>query len=79
MSIAVNIAEGCGKRGNGEFQRYLNIASGSASELEYHFLLARDLHLLDIPSYARLDAAVVEVKRMLSALLRKVDADRFVD
>ncbi len=36
-SIAANIAEGCGKRGNGEFQRYLNIAAGSASELEYHF------------------------------------------
>lgn len=36
-----NIAEGCGKRGNAEFQRFLNIACGSASELEYHFLLAR--------------------------------------
>ena len=39
VSIAANIAEGCGKRGNGEFQRFLNIATGSASELEYHFLL----------------------------------------
>lgn len=43
VSIAANIAEGCGKCGNGEFQRFLNIATGSASELEYHFLLARDL------------------------------------
>ncbi len=42
-SIAANIAEGCGKRGNPEFQRYLHIAAGSASELEYHFLLAKDL------------------------------------
>jgi len=41
-SIGANIAEGCGKRGNGEFQRFLTIAAGSASELEYHFLLARD-------------------------------------
>lgn len=77
-SIAANIAEGCGKRGNGEFQRYLNIAAGSASELEYHFLLARDLHLLDTAAYARRDGAVVEVKRMLSALVRKIDTERFV-
>ncbi len=42
-SIAANIAEGCGRRGNGEFHRFLQIATGSASELEYHFLLSRDL------------------------------------
>ena len=76
-SIGANIAEGCGKRGNGEFQRYLNIAAGSASELEYHFLLARDLCRLDHAVYEQLDASVVEVKRMLSALLRKVEAERF--
>jgi four helix bundle protein len=40
-SIGANIAEGCGKLGNNEFHRYLQIASGSASELDYHFLLAR--------------------------------------
>jgi four helix bundle protein len=45
-SIAANIAEGCGRRGNGEFHRFLQIASGSASELDYHFLLARDLGIL---------------------------------
>jgi four helix bundle protein len=42
-SIGTNIAEGCGKRSNSEFQRFLQIASGSASELDDHFLLARDL------------------------------------
>lgn len=75
-SIAANIAEGCGKRGNAEFQRFLNIATGSASELEYHFLLARDLQLFDEAVYNRLNVAVVEVKRMLSALVRKVEAER---
>jgi len=38
-SVAANIAEGCGKRGNGDFQRFLGIAAGSAREVEYHFLL----------------------------------------
>lgn len=75
-SIAANIAEGCGKRGNAEFHRFLNIACGSASELEYHFLLARDLGFLSVPDYKQLNYGVVEVKRMLSALARKVEADR---
>jgi four helix bundle protein len=75
-SIAANIAEGCGKRGNGEFQRYLNIAAGSASELEYHFLLARDLNLLDETNYRQLNSGVVEVKCMLASLVRKVEAER---
>ncbi|MBZ5572543.1 MAG: four helix bundle protein [Acidobacteriia bacterium] len=76
-SIGANIAEGCGKRGNGEFQRFLNIATGSASELEYHFLLSRDLGFLSETDYQRLNTDVVEVKRMLASLVRKVEADRF--
>jgi len=60
-SIAANIAVGCGKRGNGELQRFLNIACGSASELEYHFLLARDLAFLKEMDYQKLHHAVVEV------------------
>jgi four helix bundle protein len=76
-SIPANIAEGCGKRGNGEFQRYLNIAAGSASELEYHFLLAHDLQFVNEDDYRDLNNCVVEVKRMLASLARKVEAERF--
>ncbi len=75
-SIAANIVEGCGKRGNGEFQRFLNIACGSASELEYHFLLARDLALLSDLDYQKLNNGVVEVKRMLASLASKVEMER---
>lgn len=42
-SIPANIAEGCGRLGNAELHKFLQIACGSANELEYHFLLARDL------------------------------------
>ncbi len=75
-SIAANIAEGRGKRGNGEFQRFLHIATGSASELEYHFLLARDLGLVSQESYRKIEQSVVEVKRMLAGLIKKVEAER---
>jgi four helix bundle protein len=45
-SVAANIAEGCGRGGSAEFQRFLHMAMGSASELEYHMLLSRDLQFL---------------------------------
>ena len=75
-SIAANIAEGCGKRGNNEFQRFLHIATGSASELEYHFLLAKDLGFLAEEDYCQLERSTIEVKKMLAGLIKKIEADR---
>jgi four helix bundle protein len=77
-SIGANIAEGCGKRGNNEFQRFLQIASGSASELDYHILLARDLGLLSKAAYQALAADLAALRRMLTALVRKVDVERLI-
>jgi four helix bundle protein len=75
-SIAANIAEGCGRTGNGEFHRFLNTAAGSAVELEYFLLLARDLLLIPADGYGKLREDVLEVQRMLASLLRKVDSAR---
>ncbi|HEY2497799.1 MAG TPA: four helix bundle protein [Candidatus Angelobacter sp.] len=75
-SVPANIAEDCGRRGNGEFHRFLQIAMGSASELEYHLLLSRDLKFLDDEIYKALNGRVEEVKRMLASLARKVDEER---
>jgi four helix bundle protein len=75
-SIGANIAEGCGKRGNNEFQRFLQIASGSACELDYHFLLARDLGFLEEMDYRRLAGELSQLRKMLTALLQKVQTDR---
>jgi four helix bundle protein len=75
-SIGANIAEGCGKRENNEFHRFLQIASGSASELDYHFLLARDLLFLPQTDYAGLEKELSALRRMLSSLLQKVDHER---
>jgi four helix bundle protein len=53
-SIGANVAEGCGCRSDGEMCRFLQIARGSASEAEYHFLLARDLRFLEEQDFQKL-------------------------
>ncbi len=78
-SIPANIAEGCGKSTNADFCRYLHIAAGSASELEYHLLLARDLDFLNQADYARLENDLLYVRRMLTSLIHKIDRDRQED
>lgn len=70
VSVSANIAEGCGRDGNVELARFCEIAMSSASELEYHLLLAHDLGYLPDAHYGRLSAAAVEVKRMLASLIR---------
>ena len=71
-SIGMNIAEGCCRKGDAEMARFLQIAMGSASELEYQLLLAHDLDYLLDPGFERLAEQVVEVKKMLSSLMQKV-------
>jgi len=75
-SIGANIAEGCCRKGDCELGRFLQIAMGSASELEYHVLLARDLGLLKSLDYQRLSEEVIEIKRMLASLIHKLRAER---
>jgi four helix bundle protein len=73
-SIPANIAEGCGRSGDTEFGRFLQIALGSASELEYHLLLANDLKMFSKEDYARFDGQINEVKRMLIVFIQKLKA-----
>ena len=70
-SIAANIAEGCGRRSDGEMVRFLQIARGSAAELEYHVLLSRDLHFIREQEFRDLSYSADELQRMLTALMRK--------
>ncbi|PWJ67062.1 MULTISPECIES: four helix bundle protein [unclassified Fibrobacter] len=64
-SIPMNIAEGCGRKSEAEFCQFLNISSGSASELEYQMLLARDLGYLDSIAFNQLSEKVVTVRKMI--------------
>jgi four helix bundle protein len=74
-SIGANIAEGCCRKGDVELGRFLQIAMGSASEVEYHGLLARDLEFLQAAECERLTGEVIEIKRMLASLISKLRAD----
>jgi four helix bundle protein len=71
-SIVSNIAEGCGRAGPADFARFLQMATGSASELEYQLILAHDLKLLKPHDHRKLDIEVVEVKRMLTSLMQRL-------
>jgi len=66
-SIPANIAEGCGRNGNAELARFMNIAMGSVSELNYHLILARDLGYLPAERYEHLASETEEIKRMLAS------------
>ena len=74
-SIAANLAEGCGRNGDAEFASFCSMAMGSASELEYHLLLAKDLKLINLADYEELGQGTIELKRMLTALMQKLNAD----
>ena len=74
-SIPANIAEGCGRNGSADFARFCSIAMGSASELEYHLLLARDLKMIKPKDHAELSQRATELKRMLTALRQKLKTD----
>jgi four helix bundle protein len=78
-SIGANIAEGSGRRSDGEICRFLRIARGSACELEYHLLLARDLSLLTEEDFRELSRMADEQQRMLTALIQRFQRDEMKD
>lgn len=69
-SILANLAEGCARGGDTDFARFVNVAAASASETDYHLLLARDLQYLEDSVYQQLFEQVSEVKRMLNTFER---------
>ena len=75
VSIPTNIAEGCGKDSDIDFGRYLKIAMGSSSELEYLLILAHDLGYLADEPYNQLHTWLVEVRKMLNAFIQKLKAN----
>ena len=75
-SIPTNIAEGCGCGTDNELGRYLRISLGSATEVEYQLLLAKDLGHLSLSAYEPLRVAVLEIQSMLAVLSRRLKRTR---
>ena len=74
-SVPTNIAEGCGRDSERELARFMSIAAGSASEVEYQLLLACDLNYIQDETYRELNQQVNEVKRMLNSFIQKLTAN----
>lgn len=74
VSIPTNISEGCGKYSRKDFARFLQISMGSASELEYLIFLSNELELIESSSFTELNSNIVEIKKMLTSLIKKLRA-----
>ena len=70
VSVMANIAEGHGRKSNSEFANFLNIARGSAAEVQSHLHVAVGLRYIDQTDFERLYALLTEVSRMTLALAR---------
>ena len=74
ISIEANLAEGCGRRSDPELPRFLRIAMGSASELDCHLLLSKDLKYMNEGDYKKLHPNLSEVRRMLTSFLEAIES-----
>lgn len=74
-SIPANIAEGRRQSSQKEFGRFLRYALNSASELEYHIILARDTKVIPDDECVSLLDQTITIRKMLYALLKRVAAN----
>lgn len=72
VSVASNIVEGCARESQGDYIRFLNMAHGSARELEYQISLARRLRYLSDHVQTSLTGAAVETCKVLNGLIRSL-------
>lgn len=72
VSIPSNISEGCGRYGNRELKRFMSIAMGSANEVEYQLLLAKDLGYITIDDYNALNRDIIEIRKMLASYIKRI-------
>ena len=75
-SIGANLAEGCGRWGEAELARYVQIAMGSASELQNHLRLAKDLGFVGTDDYQITSAALTSIRKMLTSFLQTLQRSK---
>ena len=74
MSIPANIAEGRRQNSDANFRRFLGYALNSASELEHHLIVARDISAIREAEYAELISQTIIVRKMLYCLIGRLKA-----
>lgn len=74
-SIPTNIAEGSRRRTRKDYAHFLNLAEGSLAELEYLFMLSRDLGYIDTETASRHATEANEISRMVYSLRCKVEGE----
>lgn len=72
VSIPTNISEGCGRKTDNEFARFIHIATGSANEVEYLLLLSFDLKFIEKEIYDSLEVKINIIKRKLYSLEKAI-------
>jgi len=75
-SVGANLAEGCGRQTTPELARFVRIAMGSASELDYHLLLVRDLGYLGAEEHRQMCGELTRVRKMLASLLGSLESNQ---
>lgn len=74
-SVPTNIAEGCGRESIAELKRFLTIAAGSSSELQYQFILSKDLNYIDETLFKELFDEIPQIRRMFYSYSERLKAD----
>jgi four helix bundle protein len=72
VSICTNLAEGCGRRGDREFRRFVDVAMGSACELECETILSFDLAFITEAMQEQILEKLIQIERMLGSLASKL-------
>ena len=72
LSVPTNIVEGRAKKTDRDFARFLGYAVGSASELEHHVMIARDVGAISISDAQSLLTQIAEVRKMLHGLIDRL-------
>ena len=74
VSIGANLAEGCGRQSTAGLARFVRIAMGSESELDYHLLLAFDFGYLRPEDHRELSQELTRIRKMLASLLATLES-----
>ncbi|MCF8233147.1 MAG: four helix bundle protein [Bacteroidales bacterium] len=72
VSIPSNIAEGCSRRTDADFSRFLEIALGSAFELETQIILMKDLNFFDVEEYNKTITELHSLQKQINTLIQKI-------